>query len=58
MYMSDMLTVGASMAGIPAISIPIGAAGMLPIGGQFMAAAWQEPQMFGAAAALERALSQ
>jgi aspartyl-tRNA(Asn)/glutamyl-tRNA(Gln) amidotransferase subunit A len=55
MYMSDILTVGASLAGIPAISLPIGMAGHLPIGGQFMAPRWQEATMFRAAAALEKA---
>ena len=54
MYMSDILTVGAALAGIPAISLPIGMAGHLPIGGQFMAPRWQEATMFRAAGALER----
>ena len=56
MYMSDVLTVGAALAGVPAISIPIGLAGHLPIGGQFMTRRWSEPLMFRAARALERAL--
>ncbi len=56
MYMSDVLTVSAALAGIPAISIPIGASHGLPIGGQFMAAKWAEPLMFRAAAGLESAL--
>jgi aspartyl-tRNA(Asn)/glutamyl-tRNA(Gln) amidotransferase subunit A len=58
MYMSDMLTVGTALAGIPAISIPIGKTGNgLPIGGQFMAPRWDEMTMFKAAAALERGLA-
>jgi aspartyl-tRNA(Asn)/glutamyl-tRNA(Gln) amidotransferase subunit A len=58
MYMSDMLTVGTALAGIPAISIPIGKTGSgLPIGGQFMAPRWGEMTMFKAAAALERGLA-
>jgi aspartyl-tRNA(Asn)/glutamyl-tRNA(Gln) amidotransferase subunit A len=57
MYMSDVLTVGAALAGIPAISLPIGTAGTLPIGAQVMAPRWQEGVMFRVAAALERALT-
>jgi len=56
MYLSDIFTCTANLAGIPAISIPIGRVGGLPAGGQFMAAHFDEPRMFAAAAALERAL--
>ncbi len=37
MYMSDIMTVGASMVGIPAISIPAGESDNLPVGLQIMA---------------------
>jgi aspartyl-tRNA(Asn)/glutamyl-tRNA(Gln) amidotransferase subunit A len=57
MYMSDILTVGAALAGVPAISVPIGYAGRLPIGAQFMARRWDESTMFRAARALERAVA-
>jgi len=57
MYLSDIFTVTANLAGIPAMSQPIGYIDGLPIGGQFMAAAFDEPTMLRAAAALERALS-
>lgn len=43
MYQSDMLTVGANLAGVPAISIPGGfSEGNLPIGVQMIASNWQE----------------
>lgn len=56
MYLSDIFTVTANLAGIPAMSQPIGRIDGLPIGGQLMAAHFDEPTMFRAAAALERAL--
>lgn len=37
MYLADVMTVGASLAGIPAISIPISREGDLPVGLQLMA---------------------
>ena len=58
MYMSDIFTVTANLAGIPAISIPIGRVGGLPIGGQFLAKHFDEPRMFHVAAALEAALGE
>jgi aspartyl-tRNA(Asn)/glutamyl-tRNA(Gln) amidotransferase subunit A len=55
MYLGDIFTVGASLAGIPAASVPIGTCDGLPVGGQLMAAPWQEGVLVRAAAALERA---
>ncbi len=55
MYMSDIFTVTANLAGIPAMSQPIGLVDGLPVGGQFMAAHFDEMKMFAAAYALERA---
>jgi aspartyl-tRNA(Asn)/glutamyl-tRNA(Gln) amidotransferase subunit A len=52
-YLSDIFTVTANLAAIPAISIPIGNADGLPVGGQFMARRWREDTMLRAAAALE-----
>lgn len=37
MYLGDIMTVGASMVGIPAISVPCGVVGSLPVGLQLMA---------------------
>ena len=56
MYMSDIFTVTANLAGIPAISLPIGRVDGLPVGGQLLATHFDEPRMFGVAEALETAL--
>ncbi|MEO7043109.1 MAG: Asp-tRNA(Asn)/Glu-tRNA(Gln) amidotransferase subunit GatA [Gemmatimonadaceae bacterium] len=58
MYMSDIFTVTANLAGIPAISLPIGRVRGLPVGGQLLAKHFDEPRMFLAAEALESALGQ
>jgi aspartyl-tRNA(Asn)/glutamyl-tRNA(Gln) amidotransferase subunit A len=56
MYLSDIFTCTANLAGVPAMSIPIGRVDGLPVGGQFIARHFDEPQMFAAAYALERRL--
>jgi aspartyl-tRNA(Asn)/glutamyl-tRNA(Gln) amidotransferase subunit A len=56
MYLSDIFTVTANLAGVPAMSLPIGRIDGLPVGGQFIAPHFDERQMFAAAYALERAL--
>ena len=56
MYLSDVFTVTANLAALPAISVPIGEVSGLPVGGQFIADRWAEPVMLRAAAALERTL--
>ena len=53
MYLSDVFTVPANIAGIPGISVPIGRVRGLPVGGQILAPWWQEEQMLAAAGALE-----
>ena len=58
MYLADIFTVTANLAGIPGISIPIGEVDGLPAGGQFLADRWDEATMVRAAAALERALKE
>ncbi|MDP3911911.1 MAG: Asp-tRNA(Asn)/Glu-tRNA(Gln) amidotransferase subunit GatA [Gemmatimonadales bacterium] len=57
MYVSDIFTVTANLAGLPAISIPIGRTKGLPIGGQFIGQAFLEDEMIEAAYALERAVA-
>ncbi len=48
MYLSDVFTIPAPMAGIPAISIPVkGREGKLPVGFQLMAPHWREADLFG-----------
>jgi aspartyl-tRNA(Asn)/glutamyl-tRNA(Gln) amidotransferase subunit A len=56
MYLSDIFTVTANLAGLPAMSLPIGRVDGLPVGGQFLANHFDERQMFAAAYTLERAL--
>jgi aspartyl-tRNA(Asn)/glutamyl-tRNA(Gln) amidotransferase subunit A len=55
MYLSDIFTVTANLAGLPAMSVPIGRVRGLPVGGQVLATHFGEEQMFRVAFALERA---
>ncbi|MBX5464082.1 MAG: Asp-tRNA(Asn)/Glu-tRNA(Gln) amidotransferase subunit GatA [Clostridia bacterium] len=57
MYMNDICTIPANLAGLPAISLPCGSAGGLPVGAQLMAAPFEEALLLRAARALEAALS-
>ena len=54
MYLSDIFTVTANLAGLPAISLPVGRVKGLPVGGQFIGQAFLEDEMLEAAYALER----
>jgi aspartyl-tRNA(Asn)/glutamyl-tRNA(Gln) amidotransferase subunit A len=58
MYLSDIFTATANLAGIPAISVPIGRVEGLPVGGQLMAPHFDELALFRVAFALERALGE
>jgi aspartyl-tRNA(Asn)/glutamyl-tRNA(Gln) amidotransferase subunit A len=53
MYGADVYTVTANLAALPALSLPVGTAAGLPVGGQLMAPRWAESKLVGAAAALE-----
>jgi aspartyl-tRNA(Asn)/glutamyl-tRNA(Gln) amidotransferase subunit A len=53
MYSADVFTVAASLAGLPAVSVPVRPAGGLPVGAQLIADRWAEPVLVRAAAALE-----
>jgi aspartyl-tRNA(Asn)/glutamyl-tRNA(Gln) amidotransferase subunit A len=56
MYLADVFTLPASLAGLPAISTPCGlAADGLPLGAQLVGAPFAEPTLFRAASALEAA---
>jgi aspartyl-tRNA(Asn)/glutamyl-tRNA(Gln) amidotransferase subunit A len=56
MYLADIFTVTANLAGLPALTLPIGRVGGLPVGGQLISPAFLEDEMLEAAFALERAL--
>jgi aspartyl-tRNA(Asn)/glutamyl-tRNA(Gln) amidotransferase subunit A len=58
MYLSDIFTVTANLAGVPAMSLPIGRSGGLPVGGQIIAPHFCEDRMLRAAFGLERALAE
>ena len=53
MYLSDVLTVAPNLAGIPAITIPIGMKNDLPVAVQLMAAQKQDRSLLGAARKVE-----
>ena len=54
MYLADVFTASANLAGVPAISVPCGFSEGLPVGLQLTARAWGESSLFQAAASLER----
>ncbi len=57
MYLSDVMTIPANMAGLPGISIPAGFAAGLPVGVQFMAPPLAEASLLRVARTLERELN-
>ncbi|MFZ2300025.1 MAG: Asp-tRNA(Asn)/Glu-tRNA(Gln) amidotransferase subunit GatA [Candidatus Moraniibacteriota bacterium] len=60
MYLSDIYTVTANLAGVPALSFPMGTVGTdgkaLPLGGQLMGRWFDEETLLRAADAIERVL--
>jgi aspartyl-tRNA(Asn)/glutamyl-tRNA(Gln) amidotransferase subunit A len=56
MYMNDIFTATANLAGVPAMSVPVGRVDGLPIGGQIIAKHFDEAAMFRVAYAVESAL--
>ncbi|MFO0556290.1 MAG: Asp-tRNA(Asn)/Glu-tRNA(Gln) amidotransferase subunit GatA [Polyangiaceae bacterium] len=56
MYLADVCTLPASLAGLPALSLPCARSGGLPVGLQLVAAPFAEATLFRAAAAAERAI--
>jgi len=53
MYLSDIYTVSANIAGLPAISVPIGKVDNLPVGLQIVGPAWSEDKLFDLAKVIE-----
>ena len=56
MYATDLATVPANLAGVPALSLPCGMADGLPVGLQIMAPALEDERMYRVAGALEAEL--
>lgn len=57
MYLNDLATTPANMAGVPAMSLPSGLSGDgLPVGFQIIAPAFEDARMYEVAGPLERAL--
>ncbi len=54
MYLSDILTIPANLAGLPAISLPIGKAKGLPVGLQIIANRGEEEKLFNFAKQIEK----
>ncbi len=56
MYLADIFVCPASLAGLPAMSLPIGRSDGLPVGGQLIAPPLAEAEMLASAATLESVL--
>ena len=56
MYLSDICTIPVNLAGIPALSLPCGLDGGLPVGFQVMGPPLEEMKVLNVARALERAM--
>ena len=54
MYLADIFVCAISLAGLPALSLPVGRDEGLPIGAQLIAGAFQEPRLLAVAGLLER----
>jgi aspartyl-tRNA(Asn)/glutamyl-tRNA(Gln) amidotransferase subunit A len=57
MYLADVMTVGANLAGVPAISLPAGTSSSLPVGLQLMAPQHEDKQLLELAYATEGLLA-
>ncbi|HET7552634.1 MAG TPA: Asp-tRNA(Asn)/Glu-tRNA(Gln) amidotransferase subunit GatA [Gemmatimonadaceae bacterium] len=56
MYLNDIFTATANLAGVPAMSVPVGTIDGLPVGAQIIARHFEEAKMFRVASVLEHAL--
>lgn len=57
MYLSDLLTVPASLAGVPALTVPAGVIQGLPVGLQIMGPAFREERLFQVGEEIEKLIS-
>ena len=53
MYLADIFTCPVNLAGLPAVTLPVGRSEGLPIGGQLIAPSFEEPRMLAVARLLE-----
>jgi aspartyl-tRNA(Asn)/glutamyl-tRNA(Gln) amidotransferase subunit A len=54
MYLNDIYTIGANLAGLPGLSIPCGFAGGLPVGLQIVGPQFSEGKLLNAAHVYQR----
>ena len=54
MYLADIFVCAVSLAGLPAVSLPVGRSGGLPVGAQLIAPFFEDERLLSAAAAIER----
>ena len=56
MYLADIFVCAVNLAGLPAVTLPVGRSEGLPVGAQLIAPHFEEERLLAAAAALERAV--
>ena len=56
MYLADIFVCAISLAGLPAVSLPVGRSEGLPVGAQLIAPSFEDERLLAAAAAIERAI--
>jgi aspartyl-tRNA(Asn)/glutamyl-tRNA(Gln) amidotransferase subunit A len=57
MYLADIFVCAISLAGLPAVSLPVGRSEGLPVGAQLIAPFFEDERLLAAAAAIERAVA-
>jgi aspartyl-tRNA(Asn)/glutamyl-tRNA(Gln) amidotransferase subunit A len=57
MYLADIFVCAVNLAGLPAVSIPVGRSEGLPVGAQLIAPYFEEERLLAAAGALERVVT-
>jgi aspartyl-tRNA(Asn)/glutamyl-tRNA(Gln) amidotransferase subunit A len=57
MYLADIFVCAISLAGLPALSLPVGRSEGLPVGAQLIAPYFEDERMLAAAGAIERVVS-
>ena len=53
MYLNDIMTVAGNLVGVPAIVLPVGTVGVLPVGMQLMAAQKKDKELLNFAKSIE-----